>query len=303
MTSEPITYLNGEFLPFSEARLSLHDAGLVFGAIITDRCRTFRGQCFRLREHLSRFRQSCSLGHVPLEKSDQELTLIVEEILTRTAFVFKKEGDLSIIFLATPGTLGSFAGLDENGPPTLVVYAIPLQVKRYRSLFTQGAALLFSPALIDPEVIDPRIKHRSRLHWWIADQELLRTPGKNESALFVTSSTPSYVRETSIANFLAVIDGQVISPPRSQILNGVSLQVVEELCVSLSIPFREREISIEEVLRATTECLLTNSAFGIAGVSTIQSRRKFWPGETYQRLLGAYSKLVGVDLAEQILNE
>ena len=39
---EPQVFLNGQFLPLSEARLSWHDAGFVFGATVTDLCRTFR---------------------------------------------------------------------------------------------------------------------------------------------------------------------------------------------------------------------------------------------------------------------
>jgi branched-subunit amino acid aminotransferase/4-amino-4-deoxychorismate lyase len=52
----PLAYLNGDFRPQNEAQLPLHDAGFVWGATVTDLCRTFRHRLFRLADHLDRFR-------------------------------------------------------------------------------------------------------------------------------------------------------------------------------------------------------------------------------------------------------
>ena len=65
-SAAPIAYLNGRFLTLTEAHLTLHDAGFVWGATVTDLCRTFRSQPYRLADHLRRFRRSCELAYVPL---------------------------------------------------------------------------------------------------------------------------------------------------------------------------------------------------------------------------------------------
>ena len=49
---EPITYLNGEFVPASQAQISLYDNGLLMGVNMTDMARTFGHKPFRLQEHI-----------------------------------------------------------------------------------------------------------------------------------------------------------------------------------------------------------------------------------------------------------
>ena len=55
---EPIAYLNGQFVPISQAALSVFDLGIVAGASATEMVRTFRHVPFRLPEHLRRLEQS-----------------------------------------------------------------------------------------------------------------------------------------------------------------------------------------------------------------------------------------------------
>src|SRR5437763_40202 len=83
-----------------------------------------------------------------------------------------------------------------------------------------------------PSTVDPRIKQRSRLHWWLADRSA-RASQPGATALLLNES--GHITETAAANFLLVQDGAVVSPPRSGILNGISLLVVEELCLNLGI--------------------------------------------------------------------
>lgn len=294
MTHEPVVYLNSRFLPFSQAGLPLHDAGFVYGATVTERFRTFNGTLFQFEQHLARFRRSCDLAHIPQPITDPELTQRINEVIEANR---RHSSELAVLMFATPGPVGAFAGQTGNGPPTLGIYALPLNLKRYRGYFETGASIHFSPSLISPEVIDPRIKHRSRLHWWIAEQS---APLPSRQFLFVEKDT-DHVRETAVANFLCLTEGCVVSPPRDRILNGIALGVVEELCRELRIPFVERELSAHEVLAHSQECWLTNSTFGIAAISRLEEVTLTWPGPTFQRLLTAYSDRVGIDLREQIL--
>ncbi len=49
---EPIAYLNGDYIPLSEARISIFDQGLVHGAGVSEMLRTFRHLPFRVDLHL-----------------------------------------------------------------------------------------------------------------------------------------------------------------------------------------------------------------------------------------------------------
>src|SRR5207302_1251856 len=101
-------------------------------------------------------------------------------------------------------------------------------------LVRDGARLLVPSVRHVPAAsIDPRIKQRSRLHWWLAEQEVHQVDPL-ASALLLDDQ--GHVTETAAANFLLVRRGEVLSPPRSSVLSGVSLQVTQELCRQLGVP-------------------------------------------------------------------
>lgn len=299
--TEPLAYLHGRFLPQREAVLTLHDAGFVFGATVTDLCRTFCHRLFRLADHLQRFRQSCTLAHVPQSLADEELTAIAEEVVAHNARLLTPGQDLALVVFATPGPIGYYLG-EPGGPgdgtPTLGMHTFPLPFARYAPLFREGARLVV-PATrhLPPASIDPRIKQRSRLHWWRADREARQVePGA--SALLLDAD--GYVTETAFANLLVVRGGTILTPPRAGVLNGVSLRVVEELCAGLGIPFAERPLRLADS-QSADEALLCGTAICLAGVSRLQGTAVAFPGPIFERLLRAWGDQVGLDVRGQFL--
>jgi branched-subunit amino acid aminotransferase/4-amino-4-deoxychorismate lyase len=179
-----------------------------------------------------------------------------------------------------------------------MMHTFPLPFDRYRKLFTDGATLVVpSTRPIPAECIDPRAKMRSRMHWWIAEQQA-HDIDPNASALLVDAA--GHVTETAAANFLIVKDGAVLTPPRSTVLNGVSLQVVEELCGELRISFAERPLTLAEC-QSADEAMLTSTSYCVAGVRRLNGVELPWPGPVWRRLLAAWSQRVGVDIEAQIL--
>jgi branched-subunit amino acid aminotransferase/4-amino-4-deoxychorismate lyase len=302
MSAEPLAYLNGQFLPQSQARLPLHDAGFVLGATVTDLCRTFAHRPYRLPDHLARFRASCAAALVPQPLADADLTRLAEQLLAHNAPLIAPEEELALVLFATPGPVGYYLGEPGgpgDGPPTIGLHTFPLPFARYRSLFQHGARLIIPPTRHVPaSSVDPRIKQRSRLHWWLAERQA-RSIRPGTTALLLDDT--GHVTETAASNFLLVQDGAVVSPPRSSILNGVSLLVVEELCRGLAIPFVERSIAPADCRRAS-EALLSSTPYCVAGVAEIDGQPIPWPGPVFRRLLDAWSGAVGVDIARQILS-
>jgi branched-chain amino acid aminotransferase len=298
MAPPPLAYLNDRLLPQRDAALPLHDAGFVWGATVTDLARTFRHRLFRLADHLSRFRRSCELARVPLAASGDELARVAEELVAHNAALLGPDDDLALVMFATPGPVGYYLGEPGDGPPTLGMHTFPLPLARYRRLFAEGARLV-TPAVraVPVTSVDPLVKQRSRLHWWLAEQEARqRDPGA--SALLLDSE--GRLTETAAANFLLVRGGTVLSPPSGSVLGGVSLQVVRELCGGLGIPFAERRL-VPDDLRGADEALLTSTSFCVAGVRRIDELELPWPGPVWRRLLAAWGELVGLDIGRQIL--
>jgi branched-chain amino acid aminotransferase len=300
--AEPLAYLNGRFLLQGEARLALNDAGFVFGATVTDLVRTFAHRLFRLPDHLRRFRQSCARARVPQPVGDGELTAVAERLVAHNAALIRPEQDLALVLFATPGPVGYYLGEPGgpgDGPPTLGLHTFPLPFARYARLFREGARLFVPPTRhVPPASIDPRVKQRSRLHWWLAEQQV-RDIEPGASALLLDAD--SHVTETAAANLLLVRGGAVLSPPRSAVLGGISLQVTEELCRELGLPFREEALTVADCLGAD-EALLTCTSFCLAGVSHLNGKALTWPGPVYRRLLRAWGEATGTDVARQILS-
>src|SRR5580692_3309374 len=111
----PNAFLNGRLIAAADMRLPIHDAGFVFGATVTDLCRTFHHQLFRLDDHLFRFLKSCHAARVPQPVSQEELAAIARRLVSHNAALLKSEQDLALVMFATPGPIGYYLG-EPGGP-------------------------------------------------------------------------------------------------------------------------------------------------------------------------------------------
>ena len=312
--TEPLAFLNGRLLPQSQASLALNDAGFVFGATVTDLCRTFRHRLYRWPEHLARFRRSCQLAYLDVPFDDAAITQQAEELVTHNTTLLDANQDLALVMFATPGPVGFYLGqsIAAGEQPTFGMHTFPLPFARYRPWIENGVVLATPNVRQVPSAcVDPHIKQRSRLHWWLAEQEVRRkypsppTPlpqgERGANAQPILLDLDGNVTETASSNFLLVKDGTIVSPPLESILDGISLKVVMELCGRLGIPFVQRSISLDECYVAD-ELLVTCTSYCLAGVTQLNGHAIPWPGPMLRRLLDAWSADVGVDIHGQILN-
>ncbi|AWM41623.1 branched-chain amino acid aminotransferase [Gemmata obscuriglobus] len=297
----PLAYFNGRLVPFSEAALSLHDAGFVSGATVVDNARTFRHKLFRWADHLARFRRDCVACYVPLGSTDEQLTAAAHELVAHNAKLLPPGGELQLVTFATPGPLGFYRGEPQNGPPTLGMVTYPLPFARYRTFFTEGVRLgAVANVWSAPNgVVPPAVKHRSRMAWHVADNQARALAGSTALALAVEDEC---LTETSVANILIVRDGGVVSPPPGTVLDGISLKVTRELCCAVGVPYTEALVHHRDAAHGS-EFLLTGTGFCLAAArelvgGTVCASQTFEPfGPVLAKLLAAWSDLVGVDVA------
>lgn len=289
---EPVAYWNGSFVPQSAVVVRPHDAGLVFGATVTDFCRTYRHRLFRWADHLDRLRRDGARCGIPVPDA-AELTAASERLVAENAPLCGPTDELAVVTFLTPGPLGYMIGGSENGPPTLVVHTFPLPRERYRRFFTEGVTLVVAG---ESAGVLPAVKHRSRLHWWQAGRGV---PGDAVSAIRHADGAP----DTAVGAVLAVRGGVVYRPPPGVTLDSISVKVAEELCGSIGIGFATRGDWSFAEMSADEELLMTGTAFGIAGVRRLFDAGRLveypWAGPVLTRLQAAWSELVGVDLATQ----
>src|SRR4051812_46494580 len=135
--AEIAAYFNGEWIPSSELRIPVNDAGFLLGATVTERLRTFRSEVFRLDEHLARLRHSLEIVGLDGAAISQQVSRAVPEFLKRNAGLLDAADDWSIVAFATPG----IAGHDK---PTVCVHGFPLPFRSWAPLYETGVPVVVS---------------------------------------------------------------------------------------------------------------------------------------------------------------
>ena len=156
---------------------------------------------------------------------------------------------------------------------------------------------LVTPSIrhVPPQCYDPKMKYRSRMHFYLADQEA-RLVDAEAAALLL--DLDGNVTETGTANFFIVERGTVVSPTTRNTLPGISRAMVIELCGQLGIPFVERDFQVYNALNAD-EAFLTSTPYCIMPATRINGVAigDGKPGPMVGRLLTAWSEAVGLDIA------
>ena len=299
--SEPIVYLGGRFVPASEAKIDLHDVGVLAGVAITDMTRTFRKRPFKLDEHLARLYRSAKYTSIDLPLTQNEMREKTLELIDTNSSLIDEGADLGVVHFATPG-VSSVGGTAVEGPmtPTLGIQSWPLRFDKHRHMFVDGGHVV-TPAIrhVPPQSLDPKTKHRNRLHFHVADQQSHAVDPKATSLLLDLDGN---ITECTGANFVLVKGRTIYSPTSRNILQGVSLQTVRELAPQLGLDFEERDLQPYDVINAD-EAWLTSTPYCMAPVTKINNI----PigdgaiGPLFREMIQAWSDLVGVNILGQIL--
>jgi branched-subunit amino acid aminotransferase/4-amino-4-deoxychorismate lyase len=301
--TEPLVYLNGRMVPASEAHLAIFDAGIVLGATVTEMTRTFRKRLFRLDDHLDRLYRSLRYTRMDTGLSKEQLAGISQELVAHNARLLDDAGELGLIHFITAGEFPTYAGSAGRAArttPTVCAHTFPLPFEMWVRKMQEGTHLV-TPSIrhVPPQCYDPKMKYRSRMHYYLADKEAQLADPEAAALLLDLDGN---VTETSGANFLIVERGTIVSPTLRNTLPGVSRATVIELAAALGIPFVERDIQVFSVMNAdeaflssTPFCLMPVTRFN--GVPIADGK----PGPVYRRLLQAWSQKVGVDILGQII--
>jgi branched-chain amino acid aminotransferase len=296
---EPLAYLNGRWLPLSQAGVSVFDVGFLQGVAIPEQLRTFGGKLFRLDQHLDRLARSLAIVGLELGLPRSELAEIAVTLAEQNQKLLDPADDLGLTVFVTPGISAAFSYLSPQVGPTICVHAQPLPFKTWAEKYSTGDSLVVTDVRqVPPNCWPPELKCRSRMHYYLADR---RASEVERGARALMLDEQGRVTEASTANVLIYREGEgLISPPREHILPGVTVAVVEELAQQLGIGFRHRELAVSDVASAD-EVLLCSTSPCVWSVVRLNGRPigTGQPGPIGRRLLAAWSDLVGFDIAAQ----
>ncbi|MEX1095150.1 MAG: aminotransferase class IV [Planctomycetales bacterium] len=299
---EPIAYLDGVFLHLSQAKVSIFDLGLVQGAGVTEMVRTFAGIPFRLDEHLDRLFRSMHAVGFRIPQARDELAALVHKIVAHNFRLVPATHDLGIVLFVTPGlnrTYVGAAGMPAESPPTVCIHTFPLPFELWAGKIDAGQRLVI-PSIrhVPAECIDPRIKMRSRMHWYLADRE---ARGVDPQAQALLLDHAGAITETSTANFFIVTNGEIRTPGGDVALGGVSQCVVRELAVRDGVPFRPATLHPDDAF-AADEAFTSSTPYCLLPVTRLDGREIGGgrPGPIFARMMAAWNELAGLDIIEQL---
>jgi branched-chain amino acid aminotransferase len=296
---EPLAYLNGRWIPLSQAAVSVFDSGFVQGVTVAEQLRTFGGQLFRLETHLDRLSRSLQIIGVDPGLPLAELGTIATELVEQNRKLIDPADDLNLTMFVTPGPYGAYAAVAGRAKPTVCVHTQPLPFGQWAEKYRTGESLVVTDVMQVPDKCwSPELKCRSRMHYYLADRQARqREPGARALLL----DERGFVTEASTANVLVYCREEgLVSPPKEHILPGVTIAVVEELAGQLGISFTSRELTVGDFSRAN-EALLCSTSPCVLSVTRLNGQPigDGQPGSVGQRLRDAWSQMAGLNIESQ----
>ena len=192
------------------------------------------------------------------------------------------------------------AGAAGPMTPTICIHSFPLRFSMWRHLFIEGAHVV-TPSIrhIPPQCVEPKMKNRSRLHWFLADKQ---SQAVDPRAITLLLDLDGNVTECAGSNFVIVRGNTIVTPTTRNILWGVSLQTVKELAQEIGMQFIEKDFQPYDVINAD-EAWLTTTPYCLAPCTKINNIPigTGQPGPWFKAMQQAWSRRVGMDIETQLM--
>lgn len=298
---ERLAYFNGRYVRESEVRIAPFDVGVRTGEFVFETIRTFGLVPYRLDDHLRRLYTSMKAVEVDCGLDESELAEVILDLIDRNKSSVEEGGDLmwNVDVSAGIGRPFGLGPLDSH-ERTLFVVFIPLGLmlaELYPGI-TGGVPAVIPPTRTVPsKFLDPKVKNRNRMHYRKGLREVRRINPTAEP-LFVDDD--GFVAEGGSANFMAVIEGRLVSPAGSGILNGVTRLAIQGYAENVGLPYEERAIEPYDLLTAE-EAFFCSTPYFILPIVNLNGTPvgSGHPGEVVGALREALAEETGVDAVAQ----
>ena len=272
----PTAYLQGRFVPLSEAKISVRTHAFLYGTACFEGIRGNWNEedgvsyLFRLRDHYQRLHLSCRILRIELPYSNDELCELTTELVARNGYT----EDIYIRPIA-------YKSGEEIGPrmhdiaDDFLLFVIP-----FGSYLDPDAGIRCMTSSWR-RVDDLGLPARAKVNGLYVNSALAKTEAQEngfDEAIMLDER--GHVSEGSAENIFIIRDGKLITPPPSDnILEGISRDTVIALARNeLGIETDERSIDRSE-LYVADECFMTGTAAHVTAVVEVD-RRPVGDGKT-----------------------
>ncbi|MGF7186560.1 branched-chain amino acid aminotransferase [Desulfitispora alkaliphila] len=288
-------FLNGEYIPKEEAKISVFDRGFLFGDGLFETMKAYKGIPLMLEKHLDRLFNGAEEMKIVIPYSRGELSKII--------YILLEINQLKEAYLRLTVTRGvGKPGLDPKGCEHPTVLIVASQLTPYpEEAYVKGWEVSVVETLRNhPQALKPHIKSLNFLNNIFARIEASEV-GSFEGIMLNHSG---YVTEGTVSNVFIVKNEQVITPSLELgLLPGIVREEVLELCIRNGIKSTEGKFTMTE-LEAADECFITNSLAEVLPVvkvngNTINTGK---PGLITRQIAKLYKKTID-DYLRRFLDE
>jgi branched-chain amino acid aminotransferase len=301
MPSQRKVYFNGDYVPESEARVSIFDSALMFGDMVFEMTRTYNHKPFRLRHHLERLYAGIKTLEIDCGLTIDEMEEATLKTLEVNNPAFPEGLDIQIMHDVSRGPLGIYKSVFPEGiKPTVTINCWPLtyHLAGIADLYDTGVhAVTTVQRSVPSRLIDPKIKNRSRIFYQTAHMQAQRV---EKGAYAVLTDEDGFLTEGTGSNIFLVKGDELFTPEGRNILRGVTRGAVMDVAAELGIPCHERNVEPYDVVTAD-EMFFTSTSMAVLPATRFNGLPvgDGTVGPMVRSLLDGFSEMVGVDIVAQ----
>ena len=284
-------WINDEFFPRAEAKISVFDSGFLVGDGVWEGIRLHHGRFAFLDRHLERLFAGATAIDLDIGRTRDEVAAALQATIDRNDM----HDGAHVRLMVTRGDKKTPSQHPSNviGGPNIVIIAEhkvadPSVADEGITLFT---ATVRRPG---PEVLDQRLNCHSKLHEVIALIQAVKA-GADEALMLDPTGA---VATCNATNFFVVRDGELWTSTGVYNLNGITREVLLEEAEAAGIRTHQAPYSLTDVY-AADEAFVTGTFGGLTPVTEVDGRRigdGSVPGPMTQRLRGFYREAVARDV-------
>lgn len=250
--------------------------------------RSYNRLVFRFRQHIERFYKSAKAIELKIPMSKEAMIKAVLDTLRVNKL---DNAYIRLVVTRGPGDLGLDPRKCKSGG---IVFIITDKIVLYPKKFYENGLHIISAKTRKnyKGAINPNIKSLNYLNNILAKIDAIKK--KSPEAIMLTHD--DYIAECTGENIFIVKDGTLLTPSRDITLEGITQDAVIEIARKKKIPFREKNMRLDDLCKAD-ECFLTGTAAEIVPVTKIDNCviGNGKPGRITLGLLTAFHELTKVD--------
>jgi branched-chain amino acid aminotransferase len=280
-------YLNNKLMDADEAKVTIFDTGLLHGVGLFETLRCYRGQVFRLEEHITRMKASGDRLGIIVDGGADHYRKLIDALMVENGL-----SDARVRITVTAGSARVGVYTDAQAQPTTMVTCGPVQFPD--EVYQHGVGVLLCDYRVS--TTDPVAKHKTTSY--LPRLLALKNAQRISMADAIWFTDDGYLADGSTGNVFLFKDDKLLTPSLDlPIVPGVARQVVLEIAREMQLPVEEGKFSMQDTL-AAREIFLTNSILEVVPVVAIEKHGvgDGKPGPIAKVLLQRYRRTVRKEL-------